>query len=72
MFFDGSHSKEGSGVGVVIISPSNKTFPFSFKLEFSATNNVIEYEALILGLKVAKDMGIQQISVYGHSELVVQ
>ena len=32
MFFDGSHSKEGSGPGVVIISSSNQTFPFSFKL----------------------------------------
>jgi len=32
MFFDGSQSKEGSGAGVVIISPSNQIFPFSFKL----------------------------------------
>ena len=71
MFFDGSHSKEGSGVGVVIISPSNQTFPFSFRLEFSTTNNVIEYEALILGLKAAKDMNIKHLEVFGDSELVV-
>ena len=43
-----------------------------YKLEFVTTNNTTEYEALILGLKVAKDMGIQQIFVYGDSELVVQ
>lgn len=70
MFFDGSHSKEGSGAGVVIISP-NQTFPFSFKLEFLATNNVIEYEALILGLKAAKDMNIKHLEVFSDSELVV-
>jgi len=43
-----------------------------YKLEFITTNNTAEYEALLLGLKAAKDLGIQQISVYGDSELVVQ
>ena len=68
---DGSQSKEGSGAGVVIISPSNQTFPLSFKLEFQATNNVVEYEALILGLKATKDMNIKHLEVFGDSELVV-
>ena len=43
-----------------------------YKLEFITTNNTAEYEALLLGLKAAKDLGIQQISAYGDSELVVQ
>ena len=43
-----------------------------YKLEFVTTNNTIEYESLILGLRAAKDLGIQQISVYGNFELVVQ
>ena len=43
-----------------------------YKLEFITTNNIAEYEALLLGLKAAKNLGIQQISVYGDSELVVQ
>ena len=43
-----------------------------YKLEFITTNNTAEYEALLLGLKAAKDLGIQQISVYGNSKLVVQ
>ena len=36
------------------------------------TNNTKEYEALILGLRAAKDLRIQQLSVNGDSELVVQ
>jgi ribonuclease HI len=44
----------------------------SFKLEFETTNNVAEYEALILGLRAAKDMGIEEISVFGDAELIVQ
>ena len=42
------------------------------KLEFVTTNNTTKYETLLLGLNAAKDLGIQQISVYGNSELVVQ
>ena len=43
-----------------------------YKLEFVTTNNTTEYEALFLGLNAAKNLCIQQIYVYGDSELVVQ
>ena len=72
MYFDGSSSKEGAGVGVVMISPGGELVSLMYKLEFVTTNNIVEYEALLLGLRATKDMGIQQISVYGDSELVVQ
>jgi probable phosphoglycerate mutase len=36
-----------------------------------ATHNVAEYQALIEGLTLARDHGIQQIRVYMDSELVV-
>jgi ribonuclease HI len=71
MFFDGSCSKEGSGVGVVFISPTKEVIPLSYKLEFDTTNNIAEYEALLLGLRAAKDMGIDKIVVFGDSELII-
>ena len=71
MYFDGSSSKEGAGAGILLISPGGESVSLVYKLEFVTTNNTIEYEALLLGLKAAKDMGIQQIYVYGNSELVV-
>ena len=55
-----------------MISLGGELISLMYKLEFVTTNNIAEYEALILGLKVAKDMGIQQIYVYGNSELVFQ
>jgi ribonuclease HI len=33
---------------------------------------VVEYEALVLGLRVAKDMRIEEISVFGDAKLIVQ
>ena len=46
--------------------------PLSFKLKFVATNNVVEYEALLLGLQMERNMNIEFLSVYGDSELVVR
>jgi ribonuclease HI len=71
MFFDGASSKEGPGARMVFISPAQETTTLSCKLEFETTNNVAEYEDLVLGLRVAKDMGIEEVSVFGDVELVV-
>ena len=72
LYFDGSSCKEGAGAGVLLISPGGETVKLMYKMEFVTTNNTAEYEALILGLKAAKDLGIQQITAYGDSELVVR
>jgi ribonuclease HI len=32
---------------------------------------VVEYEALVLGLRVAKDMKIEELAVFGDAELIV-
>ena len=55
----------------MIISPSNKVYNFAFRLEFEASNNVVEYEALLLGLETAKDMGIKMLNIKGDLDLVV-
>ena len=36
MYFDRAYSKTGNGAGIVIMSPSNKIYNFSFRLEFEA------------------------------------
>jgi ribonuclease HI len=72
MFFDGASSREGIGAGVFFVSPAQETISLSYKLEFETTNNVAEYEALVLGLRVAKGMGIQEVAVFRDAELIVQ
>ena len=72
MFFDGASSREGAGAGVVFVPPAQETISLAYKLEFEATNNVAEYEALVLGLRAAREMGIQEVAVFGDAELVVQ
>jgi hypothetical protein len=67
MLFDRASSREGSGARVVFFSPCQETIPLSYKLEFETTNNVAEYEALVLGLRDARDMGIEELSVFGDA-----
>ena len=59
MYFDGSSSEEGAGADIVLVSPGGEVIYLMYKLEFVTTNNTTEYEALILGLRAAKDLGIQ-------------
>ncbi|KAH9305668.1 hypothetical protein KI387_010072, partial [Taxus chinensis] len=68
--FDGSCSSTGSGAGVVLIAPRGKVHPFSFKFQFENTNNTAEYEALILGLSMVKEMGVKNLLAHGDAELI--
>jgi ribonuclease HI len=54
MNFDGAARKEGVGAGVWIIPPRTGSKMFSYKFAFDCTNNMDEYEALILGLNTLK------------------
>jgi ribonuclease HI len=73
MDFDGAVSKEGAGEGVWLHNQiSRYSENHSYKLNFQCTNNIVEYEALMLGLKLLKKVGAKQIMVRGDSELIIK
>lgn len=51
MHFDGAKFKNGDVTEIVLRSPSSKTKMYSFRLTWSCTNNVVDYEAMCLGVK---------------------
>jgi ribonuclease HI len=57
---------------VVLIDPSGDQVKYMVHLEFKATNNMAEYEALIFGLSVALSLGICQLLVKGDLQLIVK
>lgn len=67
MHFDGVVSKEGAGAGIYIVGPEFEYRSFSCKLYFECTNNVVEYEALILGIKMIIKLEIKKVIIYGDS-----
>jgi hypothetical protein len=58
MYFDGSYTLKGAGAGVVLIPPEGDILKYVIQLVFSATNNIVEYEGLVTGLRLTKDLGI--------------
>ena len=61
MHFEGSKVKEGLGAGVVLTSPKLDQLKYMLQVHLAASNNMADYEALIHGLKVAKEIGIRRI-----------
>jgi ribonuclease HI len=59
MYFDGSYTLKGAGAGVVLIPPEGDILKYAIQLEFLTTNNIAEYEGLVNGLQLAKDLGIR-------------
>ena len=72
LFFDGSKTLEGPGAGCVLIDPKKNKHFLSCRLEFECTNNTTEYEALVQGLRKAIELKVENMKVYGDSEIIVK
>ena len=63
-------------IGVLLISPHGDHIPRFVRLGFfdrhPTTNNIVEYEACILGLETTLELGITQMEVFGDSNLVLR
>ncbi|XP_073119612.1 uncharacterized protein [Henckelia pumila] len=72
IFVDGSSCQTGSGAGIVIISPWGEETNISIRLDFQASNNEAEYEALLLGLKASRNLGSSRAVLYSNFQLAIQ
>jgi ribonuclease HI len=72
MNFDGVFSRAGKGARIVLQAPNGKVSKFAYRLEFDATNNVAEYESLLLGLELCRDRGVKCLNIKGDSDLIIQ
>jgi ribonuclease HI len=71
MYFDGSLMKTGVGAGLLFISPLGEHVRYVLRLHFPASNNVVEYEALVNGLRIAVELGVRRLDARGDSQLVI-
>jgi ribonuclease HI len=72
MYFDGSLNIDGVGVGVYFISPSGDKLSYVLWIHFKASNNDVEYEAALHSLRIAVELGIKRLMVFGDSALVIR
>ncbi|XP_075475786.1 uncharacterized protein LOC142512009 [Primulina tabacum] len=70
VYVDGSSTGEGSGVGVLLISPKGDEVKLAVRLDFRASNNETEYEAILAGLRAARQVGAARVHIFSDSQLV--
>jgi ribonuclease HI len=70
VFCDGSWGTFGAGAVAVLVAPSKVGTCYAARLDFSCTNNIIEYEALLLGLRKLKAMRIRRAILKTDSEVI--
>ncbi|XP_023752848.1 uncharacterized protein LOC111901196 [Lactuca sativa] len=70
LFTDGISNQRGTGLGIILKSLHGDILPYVLRCEFNATNNEVEYEALIMGIQLVKDLQIKDPHVFIESLLL--
>ncbi|GAU41112.1 hypothetical protein TSUD_398080 [Trifolium subterraneum] len=70
IFVDGSSNSQGRGAGIILENGDGVLIEVSLGLSFPTTNNQAEYEAFLAGLRLAEDMGAEEIKIFTDSQLV--
>ncbi|GAA0158497.1 hypothetical protein LIER_15505 [Lithospermum erythrorhizon] len=71
LFVDGARNEKGSGAGILIRGPDNISMEYALRFSFPTTNNEAEYEVMVVGLTIAKSLGIKCTWVKGDSKLIM-
>jgi ribonuclease HI len=68
---DGAYQRDGAGASTVLTAPSGTQLKYAVRLDFKGcTNNVAEYEGLLLGLRKARALSARRLSIRSDSELI--
>nr|CAN78921.1 hypothetical protein VITISV_011350 [Vitis vinifera] len=69
---DGASRSSGSGIGLLLQSPTGEHLEQAIWLGFSASNNEAEYEAILSGLDLALALSVSKLRIFSDSQLVVK
>lgn len=70
LWVDGASNLRGGGAGVVLEGPNGVVLEQSLCFDFKVSNNQAEYEALIVGLRLAIDLGVEPVVAKSDSQLL--
>ncbi|CAL8087228.1 unnamed protein product [Prunus armeniaca] len=69
---DRASNQKGAGAGVVIITSDGTLSEQVVTLVFPTSNNEAEYEALLTGMHLAKELTIKKLAIYSDSQLITK
>jgi len=76
LFFNGASRTSPQGniiaeVGVVLVSSQNYVIPHAFSLIKSCSNNIAEYNVLLIRMQIVDEIGVKNFKAYGDSKLTI-
>nr|KYP43464.1 Retrovirus-related Pol polyprotein from transposon 17.6 [Cajanus cajan] len=69
---NGSSNQQGSGAGIILKGLDNMVVEQSLCFNFKTSNNQSEYEALLAGLRLARELGITRVKFWSDSQVVTE
>ncbi|GJZ20315.1 reverse transcriptase domain-containing protein [Tanacetum coccineum] len=63
--------EEGSGIGIILVSPKEKMYSYAIRLKFKASNYAMGCEALLAGLAASASQGMKDLHVFIDSLTLV-
>ena len=58
-------------VGLILTSPDGIVVEYALHFKFSTSNNEVEYEVLVIGLRIAKDLRVRHLRVHSDLQLII-
>ena len=71
MYFNGAGNQYWNGIGVHFITLKGSHKLLAVKLNFEATNNIVEYKACIAEMEALRELGVKEAEVLRDSTLVI-
>jgi ribonuclease HI len=71
MYFDGSLNLDGTEASMYFISLSGDKLRYVIRIHFRASNNAMEYEATLHGLRIDVELGVKRLMVDDDSALII-
>ena len=68
---DGALGTAGTGIAAILKPPKGPKLCHAARLEFLTTNNIAKYEAVLLGLRKLKALGVRRCIVRSDSQVIV-
>ena len=71
MYFDGALNINSAGASMLFLMPTKDKLRYILRIHFPTSNNAAEYEACLHELRIAIELGVKCLMVYGDSMLVI-
>ncbi|KAL0313182.1 UNVERIFIED_CONTAM: hypothetical protein Sradi_5717500 [Sesamum radiatum] len=72
LHLDGSSTYAGNGARLVLTSLEEDKLEFSLRFDFKASNKKVKYEAIKVGIRMALDARVRNLTAYSDSQLMTK